>query len=385
MSRSSTAAERAIERTMVFVLYDKVTLQDVAAPLEIFARANDFGARYRVLLASPTGQPVGTTAFTRLCADTSVADVPDSIDTLLVPGGVPADFTFTPGTHDIPEELTPDTVPEALAAVRDLAPRASRIASVCTGAFLLAALGMLDGRHATTHWAHCTQLAREYPHVMVEPDALFVQDGSFITGAGISAGTDMALAIVENDYGTDVARRVARWMVVFLQRPGGQAQFSVWSEAGIPTTRGLRQILDAVVLDPASDHSTAAMATRAAVSERHLARMFRDEVGRTPARYVEGIRLEAAKRLLVTSDESQESVARRVGFGSPETMRRIFRRNLGVSPGGYRSRFGTTGIDHRAPESDLVDHGRTRQSGTRARVDGQDAATSQANALSGPP
>ncbi|KPI13676.1 transcriptional regulator with aminotransferase type sensor, AraC family [Actinobacteria bacterium OK006] len=359
MSRSITTSESAIERTMVFVLYDKVTLQDVAAPLEIFARANDFGARYRVLLASPTGQPVGTTAFTRLCVDIPVADAPHSIDTLLVPGGVPADFTFVSGTHDIPEELTPDTVPEALAAVRELAPRASRIASVCTGAFLLAALGMLDGRHATTHWAHCARLAREYPGVIVDQDALFVQDGPFITGAGISAGIDLALAIVENDYGTDVARRVARWMVVFLQRPGGQDQFSVWSQAGIPTTRGLRQVLDAVVLNPAADHSTTAMAARAAVSERHLARMFRDEVGMTPARYVERTRLEAAKLLLVTGDESQEAVARRAGFGSPETMRRIFRRSLGVSPGGYRSRFRTTGIDRRPPESHLANHGRT--------------------------
>jgi transcriptional regulator GlxA family with amidase domain len=345
MNRVDASADDGTTRTMVFVLYDKVTLQDVAAPLEIFARANDFGARYRVLLVSPTGAPVGTTAFTRLSADLRVAEAPAAIDTLLVPGGVPADFTFTPGAHDIPEELTPDTVPEALAAVGELAPRASRIASVCTGAFVLAALGLLDGHRATTHWAHCARLAREYPRVTVEPDALFVQDGRFITGAGISAGIDLALAIVENDFGTDIARRVARWMVVFLQRPGGQAQFSVWSEAGASSTRGLRQVLDAVVLDPAADHSTAAMAGRAAVSERHLARMFRDEVGMTPARYVEQARLEAAKLFLVTGDESQESVARRAGFGSPETMRRIFRRNLGVSPGGYRSRFRTTGID----------------------------------------
>ena len=355
MNRSIAAADHGAERTMVFVLYDKVTLQDVAAPLEIFARANDFGARYRVLLISPTGQPVGTTAFTRLSADIPVTDAPASIDTLLVPGGVPADFTFASGTHDIPEELTPDTVPEALAMVQELAPRASRIASVCTGAFVLAALGLLDGRRATTHWAHCARLAREYPRIKVDLDALFVQDGPFVTGAGISAGTDMALAIVENDYGTDVARRVARWMVVFLQRPGGQAQFSVWSEAGAPTTRGLRQVLDSVVLDPAADHSTAAMAARAAVSERHLGRMFRDEVGVTPARYVEQTRLEAAKLLLVSGDDSQESVARRAGFGSPETMRRIFRRNLGVSPGGYRSRFRTTGIDRQETEPDQDD------------------------------
>jgi transcriptional regulator GlxA family with amidase domain len=142
---------------------------------------------------------------------------------------------------------------------------------------------------------------------------------------------------------------------VFLQRPGGQAQFSVWFEAGAPTTRGLRQVLDAVVLDPAADHSTAAMAARAAVSERHLTRMFRDEVAITPARYVKQTRLEAAKVLLLTGDESQESVARRAGFGSTETMRRSFRRNLGVSPGGYRSRFRTTGIDRKEPEPDQDD------------------------------
>jgi transcriptional regulator GlxA family with amidase domain len=341
---SATSTGVRPERTVVVLLYDKVTLQDVAAPLEVFARANDFGARYRVLMASVAGESVGTTAFTRLSADVRVSELPATIDTLLVPGGVPTTFAFTPGTHDIPEEQTPETITAAVAAVRELSPRADRIASVCTGAFLLAEAGLLDGRRATTHWAHCTRLSRAYPHVKVDPDALFVQDGPFVTGAGISAGTDMALAMVEHDHGTDLARRVARWMVVFLQRPGGQAQFSVWAEAAAPATRSLRQVLDAVVLDPTADHSTAAMAARAAVSERHLTRMFRDEVDLTPARYVEQIRLEAAKRLLVTSDHSQQSIARRAGFGSVDSMRRIFRRQLGVSPGAYRIRFRTTGI-----------------------------------------
>lgn len=273
-----------------------------------------------------------------------MAGAPEVIDTLLVPGGVPADFRFAPDAYGIPEEPTPDAVPGALDVVRELAPRASRIASICTGAFVLAALGMLDGRRATTHWAHCARLARRHPRVRVEPDALFVRDGPFVTGAGISAGTDLALALVERDHGTELARRVARWLVVFLQRPCGQAQFSVWSRSGVPATPGLRQVLDTVTLEPAGDHSTSAMAARAAVSERHLARMFHDEVGTTPARYVEQIRWEAAKLLLVTGDESQSSIARRAGFGSPETMRRIFRRNLGVSPGTYRSRFRTRGM-----------------------------------------
>ncbi|HET6732579.1 GlxA family transcriptional regulator [Mycobacterium sp.] len=332
-------------RTVVFALYNKVTLQDVAAPLEIFARANDFGARYEVLLASPTGEAVATTAFVTLNVDVSLAEVPERIDTLVVPGGVPADFNFTPGEHDIPEEQTPDVVEPALTMVRELAPRARRVASVCTGAFVLAALGLLDGRRATTHWAHCQELARTYPKVAVDPDSLFVQDGRFITGAGISAGTDLALALVEADYGPDVARRVARWMVVFLQRPGGQAQFSVWTESALPVTSGLREILDSVVCDPGADHSIAAMATRAAVSERHLVRMFRMQVGMTPARFVEQARLEAAKVLLAAGDHSQEAVARRAGFGSADTMRRTFRRNLAISPSMYRSRFRTTGIN----------------------------------------
>ncbi len=337
--------ERAPARTVVFALYNKVTLQDVAAPLEIFARANDFGANYHVLLASPNGESVGTTAYARLDVNLALADVPATIDTLLVPGGVPADFAFTPGLHDIPEEPTPDTVPDALEMVRRLAPRARRVASVCTGAFVLAALGLLEGRRATTHWAHCQTLARRYPHVRVDPDSLFVQDGPFITGAGITAGIDLALALVESDYGPAVARRVARWMVVFLQRPGGQAQFSVWAESALPVSGGLRDIVDSVIGDPGADHSIASMAVKAAVSERHLARMFHEQIGMTPARFVEQARLEAAKVLLATGDQSQDTVARRAGFGTTDTMRRTFRRNLGVSPGVYRNRFRTTGID----------------------------------------
>lgn len=331
-------------RTVVFALYDKVTLQDVAAPLEVFARANDVGAHYRVLLVSPDGKPVKTTAFTSLNVDVAASEVPERIDTLLVPGGVPADFTFTPGEHDIPEEPTPDTVAAALELVALLAPRADRVASVCTGSFVLAALGLLDGRRATTHWAHCQALARSYPKIEVDPNSLFVVDGRYVTGAGISAGIDLALALVESDWGPAVARRVARWMVVFLQRPGGQAQFSVWAQSELPVSRGLRDIVDSVVADPSADHSVVALAARAAVSERHLVRMFHDQVGMTPARFVEQARLEAAKVLLATGNQSQETIARRSGFGTPDTMRRTFRRNLGVSPGTYRSRFQTTGI-----------------------------------------
>ncbi len=332
---------------MVFALYDKVTLQDVAAPLEVFARANDFGARYEVVLVSPSGEPVGTTSFTRLAADVPLSAAPESFDTLIVPGGVPADFSFIPGTHDIPEEQTPDTCPDALAITRELLPRSCRVASICTGAFVLAALGVLDGRRATTHWAHCQRLAEEYPDVLVDADALFVQDGPVITGAGISAGTDLALAMVEADFGADVARRVARWLVVFLQRPGGQTQFSVWAAGGAPPADGLREVVDSIAQDPAADHSTASMAVRASVSERQLTRLFQEQVGMPPARYVQLARIEAAKVLLVSSGVGQESVARRAGLGSAETMRKVFQRTLGISPGAYRARFRSTGVSER--------------------------------------
>src|SRR3954466_5546428 len=204
MKGQHQVSDEKVRKTVVFALYDKVTLQDVAAPLEIFARANDFGARYDVILASLTGKAVETTSYVTLNVDTSLAEVPDRIDTLIVPGGVPADFNFTPGEHDIPEEQTPDVVASALEMVRELAPRARRVASVCTGAFVLAALGLLDGRRATTHWRHAAVLARRFPRVRVEPEAIHVRDGRYVTSAGISAGIDLTLALVEEDHGADV-------------------------------------------------------------------------------------------------------------------------------------------------------------------------------------
>jgi transcriptional regulator GlxA family with amidase domain len=345
----STRASPPLRR-IVFLVYDKVTLQDVAAPLEIFARANDFGAAYDVLLASPTGRSVGTTSFTRLGVDVAVDALLSNVDTLIVPGGVPSDSD--PRTYAKPEEPTPDAIPEVMDAASRLAPLSRRIASVCTGAFVLARLGMLDGRRATTHWAHCEELAGHFPRIEVDPDALFVQDGPVVTGAGISAGTDLALALLEADYGADLARRVARWLVVFLQRPGGQAQFSVWSGGGSVDDDGVRKVMDQVILDPAGDHSVPAMARRAAMSEQRFAQLFTQEVGMSPERYVEHARLEAAKLMLGSGDGGLEAVARSCGLGSAETMRRVLQQNIGVSPEDYRERFRTTGIRREKPRPD---------------------------------
>jgi transcriptional regulator GlxA family with amidase domain len=342
MTHGIATGASARRRHIVFLVYDTVTLQDVAAPLEILARANDFGAAYDVLLASPTGRSVRTTSFTRLDVDVGVDALLGDLDTLIVPGGVPAGSD--PWTYAKPEEPTPDAIPELMDAASRLVPRSRRVASACTGAFVLARLGVLDGRRATTHWAYCEELAERFPHVEVDPDALFVRDGPVVTGAGVSATADMTLAIVEADYGADLARRVARWLVMFLRRPGGQAQFSVWSGAGTVSDDGVRMVMEQVILDPAGDHSVPAMAGRAAMSEKRFAKLFARNVGMTPGRYVERARLEAAKLMLGSGDIGLEAVAHSCGLGSATTMRRVFQRDIGISPEEYRERFRTTGL-----------------------------------------
>lgn len=209
---------------------------------------------------------------------------------------------------------------------------------MCTGAFVLARLGLLEDRRATTHWRHVGLLARRHPEVHVERDAIFVRDGELVTSAGVSAGIDLALALAEADQGAEVARAIARELVVFLQRPGGQSQFSVATSAPIPRSAPLRKVLDAVAAQPAGDHSVPAMASAAAVSARHLARLFRDEVGTTPARWVERARLELAQRLLLEG-ATVTAAAERSGLGSDETLRRASARHAGTTPSEYQFRF----------------------------------------------
>ncbi|CRK62194.1 Transcriptional regulator containing an amidase domain and an AraC-type DNA-binding HTH domain [Alloactinosynnema sp. L-07] len=311
---------------VVVLVYPGIQLIDAVGPAEVFAGARSFGADYELTVASLDGAPVRSESGLSLCADRAVADV-DRADTLLVAGGL--GFRAACG-------------PAAVAEVRRLAERAQRVCSVCSGAFVLAEAGLLNGRRVTTHWAAGTELGRAYPEVTVEPDRIFVRDGAVYTSAGVTAGMDLALALVEADHGVKIARTIARWLVMFLQRPGGQSQFSTRLEHPVGAGSPLRPVLDEIAADPAADHRVPSLARRVGVSERHLGRLFADQLGTTPARFVERVRVEAARGLLEDSVITVAAVSKRSGFGSPETLRRAFVRVLGVGPDDYRARFRTT-------------------------------------------
>jgi transcriptional regulator GlxA family with amidase domain len=223
--------------------------------------------------------------------------------------------------------------------IRRTALRARRVTSVCSGAFLLGEAGLLDGRRATTHWAVCDALQRRYPRARVERDPIFVRDGKVSTSAGVTAGMDLALELVEEDGGRDLALSVARWLVMFLRRPGGQSQFSVQLSAQVAERRGLRDLQGFIADHLDDDLSVPALAQRARMSSRNFARAFRREIGVTPAAYVEAQRVEGARRLLETADRSVTEIAAACGFGRVETMHRAFRRAVRVSPAQYRRHF----------------------------------------------
>jgi transcriptional regulator GlxA family with amidase domain len=211
---------------------------------------------------------------------------------------------------------------------------------VCTGAFLAAQAGLLDGCRATTHWAYTDQLAREFPEIDVDPDPIFVRSSATVwTAAGVSAGIDLALALVEDDHGTEVAQTVARWLVLYLRRPGGQTQFAAPVWVARAKREPIRAVQDAVESEPGRAHSIDELARRAAMSPRHFTRVFTDEVGEAPGAYVERVRTEAARRQLEQTDDTVVAIAARCGFGTPETMRRNFIRRIGVSPDQYRKTF----------------------------------------------
>jgi transcriptional regulator GlxA family with amidase domain len=321
-------------RNIVILAYPGLQSLDVTGPLEVFDGARRLlearaaaSRGYRTLVVSPDGAGVRSTSGLTLVPHAAMADAPAAIDTLLVAGGG--------GWRDLCEDRA------ALDWVAQRARTARRVGSVCTGAFVLAAAGLLDGRRATTHWAAAAELARRYPRVRVDPEPIFVRDGSVWTSAGVTAGMDLALALVEEDLDREAALTIARHLVLFLRRPGNQSQFSATLAAQAPQRDGLRAIQRFAVEHPAADLSVQALALRAHMSARHFARSFRAETGVTPARYVESLRLEAARRRLEDTREPLAAVAAACGFGTPETMRRVFLRALGVGPAEYRRRFHT--------------------------------------------
>ncbi|GAV45483.1 HTH-type transcriptional regulator CdhR [Streptomyces acidiscabies] len=294
------------ERTVLVVLFDGVQSLDVSGPAEVFAGTHVFApGSYRIVTASLDGAPVRTTSGLTLVPDTALSDAPVP-DTLLVPGGA--------GTRG--------EAPELVAWLRDNGTRARRLVSVCTGAIRLAQAGFLDGRRATTHWAYCAKLAEDHPEVDVDPEPIYVRDGAVSTSAGVTAGIDLALALVEEDLGRDIALAVARNLVVFLRRPGNQAQFSAQLTAQMARREPLREVQRWISEHPAADLDVDSLAARAALSPRHFARAFRAETGTTPGRYVDRVRLEHARRLLEDTTAGIEQISRTSGYGTPEAMRR---------------------------------------------------------------
>jgi transcriptional regulator GlxA family with amidase domain len=316
-------------RKVVVVAFDGVQALDVVGPVEVLTRAGQLAEDpYDVEVVGPkAGARLRTSSGLQWHVDRSLASFRGPIDTLVVAGG--------DGTAAALADRS------LVAAVRRVGRRARRVTSVCTGAFFLAEAGFLDGRRATTHWDACETLARRYPAVDVDPEPIFVRDGNVATSAGVTAGMDLALALVEEDLGREVALATARRLVMYVQRPGGQAQFSapLRVQAAVTGREPLRDLQRWIVAHPDADCSVDALAARAAMSPRNFARAFAREVGTTPARWVEDVRVEAARLLLETTDRPVDAVASSCGFGSAETLRRAFLRHLHVAPSDYRKRF----------------------------------------------
>ena len=317
-------------RKVLIVGFPGVQALDLVGPFEVFTSASlalaaQAKEAYQPVVASVDGRPVATETGLTFAA-VALPDPNEPVDTLILPGGR--------GVHAAQQDA------RAIGWIAAAAPQARRVVTVCTGAFLAAQAGLLDGCRATTHWAFADQLAREFPAIDVDPDPIFVRSSATVwTAAGVSAGIDLALALVEDDHGTEVAQTVARWLVLYLRRPGGQTQFAAPVWVARAKREPIRAVQDAVESEPGGAHSICELARRAAMSPRHFSRVFTDEVGEAPGAYVERVRTEAARRQLEQTEDTVVAIAARCGFGTAETMRRNFIRRVGVSPDQYRKTF----------------------------------------------
>jgi transcriptional regulator GlxA family with amidase domain len=332
MIEGMTKRDNATLRDVVIVVYPDTQSLDFIGPLEVFAAAQTLIAAtgrsepgYRITVAGLDNKPILTSSGVRIVPAVSLADAPTPIDTLIVPGGA--------GSAGVSAD---EALLDWIGAV---APSTRRVASVCTGAFVLAAAGLLDGRRATTHWASAARLAKQYPAVEVDSEPIYLRDGPVWTSAGVTAGMDLALAMVEEDLDREAALTIARHLVLFLRRPGNQSQFSATLAAQQPEREPLREVQRHILEHIADNLSVEALAEQAHMSQRNFARAFRAETGITPGRYVERVRLEAARRALEDTSQAIAAVAAACGFGTPETMRRAFLRALGVAPAEYRRRY----------------------------------------------
>ncbi len=326
------------KRTVAVLLFDKVNALDVAGPLEAFAVASedDAAPRYRTVAWSVDGPVVRSESGLKLASDGPAPEAPDA-DLLLVPGGA--------GVRD---SKTLAASAHWLRAHHACFPR---IAAICTGAYVLAEAGLLDGRRAATHWAHARDLQSRYPNVRVTPDALFTADDRFHTSGGVTAGIDLALDLIERDAGPGAAMRVARHLVVFLRRSGAQAQYSTPLQAQTAAAGRLGEVCRWAAAHLDADLSVDALAARAGLSPRQLARRFQDTFGAPPASYVQRLRLDAARTLLSQGAQAAR-VAHAVGFASEDGFRRAFQKRFGVSPVDYRRRFGPTEEDPCSPSTE---------------------------------
>lgn len=327
---------RPAPRRVVLPVFDEVDLLDVAGPCEVFAIADRMlgGATYDLLVAARVPGAVRTFGGLPLLAEHALDDVRPPIDTLLVPGGAQVSAAGRV------EPVVPAYVVDHVAR---LTPLARRVASVCTGAHVLAAAGVLDGYRATTHWATARQLAQDHPQVAVDPEPIYLRDGRIWTSAGLSSGVDLALALVADDHGDNLARAVARWLVVYLRRSGSQSQYSVLLAREATSPGPVRELQRWLADHLDEDLSVPALAARASMSVRHFSRVFAQQVGCGPAEHVAELRLEAARRRLEQTDRPLEVVARECGFGSVEAMYRAFR-GSGTTPAAHRARFRSSGV-----------------------------------------